>query len=61
MAISSFFASRLVPRIATALLYSFVFSISTSYAAQIPLSHYEGLRIRPHGDAIHGANNDREI
>ena len=45
MAISSSFASRLVPRIATTLLFSFVISISNSYAARVPLSHYEGPRI----------------
>ena len=45
MAISSSFASRLVLRIAPALLFSFVFSISTSYAARINLSHYDGPRM----------------
>ena len=42
MAISSSFASRLVLRIAPALLFSFVCSISTSYAARIHLPLYDG-------------------
>ena len=45
MAISSSFASRLVLRIAPALLFSFVFSISTSYAARIHLPLYDGPRM----------------
>ena len=42
MAISSSFASRLVLCIAPALLFLFVSSISTSYAAPIHLSPYDG-------------------
>ena len=45
MAISSSFASRLVLRIAPALLFSFVCSISTSYAARIHLPLYDGPRM----------------
>ena len=45
MAISSSFASRLVLRIAPALLFSFVFSISTSYAARVPQPLYGGPRM----------------
>ena len=46
MAISSSFASRLVLGIAPVLLLSFVFSISTSYAAQVHLPLYDGPRMR---------------
>ena len=59
MAISSSFASRSVFRIAPALLFSFVCSISTCYAAPIHLPPYDGRRmdancmsIRPPNDFL---------
>ena len=57
MAISSSFASRLVLRIAPALLFSFVFSISTSYAARIPQLHYEGPRMDPNCMSIRSSHD----